>query len=106
LRPRVPPELVAPFDRLGEVAVAARLQEAGLTNAESGLFSWHYEFSSEEALWEFVSGPGVFSRQFSVIGEEDKKQMRSEVAASLAAYRQQHGYYRIPHTCRLWWGCR
>ncbi len=106
LRPLVPTELIAPFDSFQLIEAGRHLHGAGLTDAQSEFFSWHYDFHSLEAWWEFVSAPGLFSRQFAVLGEGEKEQVRAAVAAAMAAYRQDNGSYRIPHTCRLWWGQR
>ncbi len=106
LRPLVAAELLGPFDSFSLGDAGKQLLEAGLTRTKSGLFSWNYQFPSPEALWEFISGPGIFGRQFASLGEGEKEQVRLEVGASLAAYKGEDGSYRIPHTCRLWWGQR
>ena len=106
LRPRVPTGLTAPFDRLAGAQAGERLQEAGLSGARSEPFHWCYDFSGQDALWEFIAGPGMFTGHFAALGEADKEQVRLEVAVALAPYRRADGSYRVPHTCRLWWGGR
>ena len=106
LRPFVAAELIAPFDNFSLGDAGKHLHEAGFVGTRSGLFSWDYAFSSPEAWWEFVSGSGIFGRQFASLEEAGKEQVRLEIAAALAAYMKRDGSYRIPHTCRLWWGQR
>ncbi len=105
LRPRVPAGSLQPFDRLGDWAAEGRregaLRGVGLTDIQSEWFHWHYEFLGQEAWWQLVSGPGMFATLFAGLPEADKGQVHSEVVASLAAYRQADGSYRIPHACRL-----
>jgi len=105
LRPRVPPDLVAPFERLDGADARDRLRDAAVTNVQSAVFEWHYAFTSEESLWQFVSGPGVFGRQFAVLDDEAKRAVRADVERSFSRYRAASGY-RIPHTCRVHWGRR
>lgn len=105
LRPRIPTELVAPFEHLEGAHARDRLREAGLTHVESAPFEWHYAFPDEESLWQFVSGPGVFGRQFAVLDDDAKRAVRADVERSFSPYREANGY-RIPHTCRMHWGRR
>jgi SAM-dependent methyltransferase len=104
LRPHVPAELLAFFDRFDGAMPVERLHEAGLPGAQTAPFDWHYEFSDRDALWQFVSGPGIFDRQFATLTDAAKAQARSAFEASLASYRLAKGEYRIPHTCHLYWG--
>lgn len=104
LRPRVPAELTAPFDHFDGAMPVARLREVGLGDVRSSFFEWHYAFADRDALWQFVSGPGVFGRQFAALADADKGQVRAAVEASLTPYRREHGDYHIPHTCLLYWG--
>ena len=106
LRPHVAPDLFAAFDRLTEVDVAARLDDAGIAESHAAPFSWFYNFRSWEGVWEFASGPGLFGKHFNDLSETAKEQVRVEVTGALAQYAQADGSYRIPHTCRLWWGRR
>jgi ubiquinone/menaquinone biosynthesis C-methylase UbiE len=108
LRGRLPTELVPPFEGMCDLAAEAQglLHEAGLSSVQSEMFHWTMEFPSLHVLWQLVSGPGLFTRQFAALDEESKEQMRSEVAAALATYRQDNGQYHIPHACRLLWGRR
>lgn len=104
LRPHVPDALLAPFDRLEGTTAADRLRAAGLTDAHSAAYDWFYRFPNDDALWEFVSGPGIFGRQFGVLGEGEKRQVREAFVTSMAPYRSVDGNYAIPHSCRLHWG--
>lgn len=104
LRPYVSAEAVAFFDRLGEIGAGERLREAGITDARSEAFRWNYGFESEDVLWQFIAGPGMFTAYFARLGEADTVRMRSEIVAALLPYQQADGRYQIPHTCRLWWG--
>jgi SAM-dependent methyltransferase len=106
LRPHVPAELIAPFDHFDGAMPVERLREVGLRDVEASAFEWHYTFSDADALWQFVSGPGVFGRQFAVLAEADKPTVRAAVEASLARYRRDGGDYQIPHTCLLYAGRR
>jgi hypothetical protein len=81
------------------------LSEAGLSVVESELFRWNMEFNQSD-LWKFLSGPGLFTRQFGELDEANKEQVRSEVIGTLALYLQNDGRYQIPHACRLLWGQR
>ena len=105
---RLPAELLPPFERLCAGAAAARglLGEAGLSAVESELFRWNMEFANQSDLWQFLSGPGLFTRQFAELDETNKEQVRSEVIGTLAPYLQNDGRYQIPHACRLLWGQR
>ena len=110
LRDYLPPEQFLAFDRLAEWAaplVRTRLlQDAGLTVVRSAMFSWEYEFASFEDAWTLVSLPGMFARMFSGLAAETQQKIKLQLQASLAAYRQESGPYRIPHACRLIWGQR
>ena len=106
LRPHMSAGHFAAFDRLAEVDVAARLEAAGIAESQAAPFSWFYNFPSWDALWEFVSGPGLFGTHFTEIEETVKEQVRVELISGLADYAQADGSYQIPHTCRLWWGRR
>jgi len=79
---------------------------AGLSTVESELFRWNMEFANQIDLWQFLSGPGVFTRQFAELDETNKEQVRSDVIGTLAPYLQNDGRYQIPHACRLLWGQR
>lgn len=106
LRPHFSADHFSVFDRLTETDVSARLNDAGIAEAHCAPFSWSYNFPSWKALWEFVSGPGLFGPKFAALGEEVKEQVRLELTAAFAAYMQPDGSYLIPHTCRMWWGQR
>lgn len=105
LRPYVPEELVLPFERFEGAVPVDRLRDVGLAEVQTSPFDWDYEFSDEDAVWQFVSRPGIFERPFAALPEADKDKVRSALTASLAPYRNAEGY-RIPHTCRLFWGRR
>ena len=108
LRPRLPAEMLLPFDRLSEWAVEGRrealLREVGLVNVQSEWFRWDMAFESQGMLLQYISGPGVFTKLFAALEEADKEQVCLEALAVLARYRQENGSYRISHACRLFWG--
>lgn len=106
MRPFVPAELIAPFETMPGAFAGERLREVGWTDAQTVPFHWHYQFPDGEALWEFVSGPGIFARHFSKLEERDKPRVHAQVCEALDAHRQADGSYRIPHVCRVWWGRR
>jgi SAM-dependent methyltransferase len=106
LRPFVPADLVAPFESLPGADAGERLREAGLSNARTETFRWSYSFADDAALWQFVSGPGLFARHFAAIEQHQTAQVREQVLGPLSAHRLEDGSYSIPHTCRLWWGTR
>ncbi len=106
LRPFVPAELIAPFESMPGALAGERLREAGWTDAQTAPFHWQYEFPDGGALWEFVSGPGIFARHFAALEERDKPRVHEQVRERLAAHRRADGSYGIPHACRLWWGRR
>lgn len=110
LRVHLPPEHFLAFDRLNQwAAEGARtrlLQEAGLSVVRSAMFGWQYEFGSFEDAWTLVSLPGMFARMFSPLSPEAQQQIKLELQASLAEYRQDSGEYSIPHACRMIWGQR
>jgi len=105
-RPFVPEELVAPFESSVGAQAGDRLREVGWTDARTDTFRWHYAFADDAALWEFVSGPGLFARHIAAVAEGDMQPVRERVLGGLAAHRQPDGGYLIPHVCRLWWGQR
>jgi SAM-dependent methyltransferase len=49
LRPRVPPDLVAPFERLDGADARDRLRDAAVTNVQSAVFEWHYALPPKRA---------------------------------------------------------
>lgn len=105
LRSFVPAELIAAFETMPGALAGERLREVGVTDAQPAPFRWEYELPGE-ALWEFVSGPGIFARHFAALEERDRLRVHEQVSEALAAYRRPGRGYRIPHVCRLWWGRR
>jgi SAM-dependent methyltransferase len=106
LRPLVPAELISPFENALGARAGEQLREVGWGDAQTDTFRWNYPFANDAALWEFVSGPGLFARHFAALTEADLPRVREQVLGELAAHRQGDGSYRIPHACRLWWGQR
>jgi hypothetical protein len=109
LAPHLPKEHVSPAERLKEWAAdGARtrlLEDAGLRVVRSEMFSWMYRFASFEEAWELLGRMGGFTGQ-AALSAEAQRDVKRELLASLAAYRQAAGEYVIPHACRLIWGQR
>jgi ubiquinone/menaquinone biosynthesis C-methylase UbiE len=101
LRPLVPADLVAPFETMQGATAGARLVEAGFADVVSERVRWSYELPSEEALWELVSGPGIFARHFAGLDEAKKARARDEILEGFARHRTGDGRYVIPHACAL-----
>ena len=104
LRPVVPAELAAPFDAAPGRDAGEHLRDAGLTDVQSVSIQWAYAFTDDVALWEFVSGPGLFARHFAGLHADAARRVNERLLSSLDEYRSEDGRYRIPHACRLWWG--
>lgn len=95
----VPPFAVAPGADAGE-----RLRDIDMADVHSEAFRWDYEFASDAALWEFVSGPGLFAGHFATLDAAGRDRVNEGLLAAFSEHRTQGGGYRIPHACRLWWG--
>ena len=110
LRPRVSPELMAPFDQMAALAAdglrARLLHSAGLKEVRSEDFTWYYVFPDAEAWWQFLAGGGMFVRHFVRLDAAAAEQVQTEVTEALAAYRQEDGSYQVPHTCRVYSGTK
>jgi ubiquinone/menaquinone biosynthesis C-methylase UbiE len=109
-RDHLPPELVPPFERLDAFAAeglrTGLLRDAGLRVVETEMFTWTMEFESFDVLWELISGPGVFERQFATLDAPAREAVRHRVSELLAPHRDEAGAYHLPHSCRLIWGQR
>jgi SAM-dependent methyltransferase len=107
LRRHLPPGHRAPVDGLGDWAAPGRraqlLEGLGLGPVQSEMLGWDYRFESFEEPWQMVSGMGKFTGQVD-LSPEAQEQVRQELLAALATYRQPDGRYVIPHACRLLWG--
>ena len=110
LRPRVPPELMAPFDQMSALAAdglrARLLHDAGLREVRSEDFTWHYVFPDKESWWQFLAGGGMFARHFAQLNAVAAEQVQTEVTDALAVYLQEDGSYQVPHTCRVYSGTK
>lgn len=106
LRPHVAPDLFAAFNRLTETDVAARLDDAAIAESHAAPFSWFYNFPSWEAVWDFATDPALFGKHFVGLNQAAKDEVRAELTRAFAECAERDGSYRIPHTCRLWWGRR
>ncbi len=110
LRDYLPKDSALPTDRLTEWAAEGLrtrlLQEAGLREVQSEMFSWQYNFDSFEHAYSLVSLPGMFGRQLAALPPEAPQKIKRAVQNSLAAYQKDSGGYVIPHACRLIWGQR
>lgn len=109
LRDRLPKDHESPLTRLREWAAEGRrarlLEDAGLGTVRSEMFTWTYEFDSFEEPWDLLERMGMITGQGS-LPPEAQPQIKIELSESLSAYRQPSGGYRIPHSCRLFWGQR
>jgi ubiquinone/menaquinone biosynthesis C-methylase UbiE len=104
------PEQMPPFDKFDALAEPGRrerwLGEAGLSQINSELFSWNYNFPDFETVWELFAGPGMAVELMMSLSETQRADMRQHMTALLAPYRRPDGTYCLPETCRLIWGAR
>lgn len=82
------------------------LHDAGLLAVDSELFAWNADFTDEQTLWDFATGPGLFQQSFAGLPAEELPSVRATFDRLLAEYRHQDGSYRLPYECRLIWGRR
>jgi hypothetical protein len=81
------------------------LKDAGLGVVRSEMFSWMYRFAAFEEAWDLLSLMDRVTGQ-AALPAEAQRDVKRELLASLAPYRQASGEYVIPHACRLIWGQR
>lgn len=109
LRPHLPADRSAPMDALQQWAEPERrtrlLESSGFGSVQTEMFRWDYRFDSFDEAWELVSGMGKLTGQ-AELAPEVQEQVRRELLAAVAAYRQPGDRYVIPHACRLLWGQR
>jgi SAM-dependent methyltransferase len=109
LRDHLPKGHESPLRSLNELAAeglrARLLEDAGLGTVHTEMFTWMYEFDDFEVAWDFVGRLGMVTGQ-AALPPEAQPQIKFGLSESLSIYRQPSGGYRIPHTCRLFWGQR
>lgn len=109
VRARLPREHESLLDRLKELSAegfrARLLEEAGIGAVSTEMFTWEYVFDDFDGPWDLLSRMGAMTGQ-SLLSAEAEREVKAELVESLSPYRQGSGGYRIPHTCRLFWGER
>jgi ubiquinone/menaquinone biosynthesis C-methylase UbiE len=110
LSQQLKPEQMPPFDKFDALAEPGQreqwLGEAGLSQINSELFSWNYDFPDFETIWELFAGPGMAAALMEPLSETQRADMYQRMTALLALYRKPNGTYCLPETCRLIWGTR
>lgn len=109
VRRHMPEGYESPLARMGEWAgegLRTRLfAEAGITEVSSEMFSWIYEFNDFEEPWELLTLMAGVTGQ-AKLSPEALALAKVELMEALSPHRLPTGEYRIPHTCRLFWGRR
>lgn len=85
---------------------ADTLRAAGMRTLKSEPLEWSVDVTSCDAVWDFVSVHEDFAPAFSGVPAGDHGNIRRRLAAALEQYRVQGGNYRMPMSCRIFWGNR
>jgi ubiquinone/menaquinone biosynthesis C-methylase UbiE len=81
------------------------LRDAGMSTVESELIHWVFTLPNREALLENLTEP-PFGATVAALDAPERADVEQEVTDWFARYRDTDGGYRIPRTCRLYWGHR
>ena len=106
LRPYLPAEQFAPFDTFPSAIAEDEIRALGVANVSAKEFRWSYPFASEDALWEFTVGGGMFEKHFGALREEERAKIKAALIAFFAPFRHANGGYVIPHACKIYYGTR
>lgn len=95
------------LDRLAAPGLReSQLRDAGFSTVSMQVQTWTHHLPDSEAMWNALTGPGLFTAEFAALNEAERIQARQQVNALLAEYRQPDGSYDIPCRCDLYWGSR
>lgn len=109
LRLELGPEHVPDFAWLDALAEPGRrerwLRDAGFATVASEAFTWDYLLPDAAAAWGFMAGRAGFGALVERLSEARRANVRRHLTERLSAYRRPEGY-RVPHSCRIYWGTR
>lgn len=84
----------------------SQLRDAGFSTVSMQVQTWTHNLTDSEAIWNSVSGPGLYTAAFAALSENGQAQVRRQMSILLAEFRQPDGSYVIPCRCELYWGHR
>lgn len=94
------------FDEVSSDARRERwLRDAGMTSVNTDLLAWEYTLPNFAAVLEVLAAP-PFGAAVATLDNDETKEVQERIAERLSPHRAADGSYRIPQTCRLFWGHR
>ncbi|WP_162467121.1 class I SAM-dependent methyltransferase [Streptomyces cavernae] len=81
------------------------LRDAGMASIDTELFAWSYTLPDFDAVLETLAAP-PFGAAVATLDDDETKKVQEQIFERLSPHRAADGSYRIPQTCRLYWGQR
>lgn len=87
----------------GEEILPDILQECGVNEIATELFTFAMKFSNFLELWQLVETSGLYEAQLNSLSINEQLAVKENLFHLLSPF-QHHNEYLIPHSCRLVWG--